>query len=92
MNVILIGFSSFVFVIGVYELKTGKMIAGEIKWLNTPLKVRVSATLLLLISMYYLYTNMVTTGMEYMSLLIGGICGYILTSDKKQQEKRNKKR
>ena len=88
MNVILIGFSSFVFVIGIYELKTGKMLGCEIKWLNTPIKIRVSASVLLLISSYYLFTNMVATGMEYMSLLIGGVCGYILTSDKKKQDRK----
>jgi len=83
MHVVFIGFCSFVFVMGIYELRTGKIPGGDIKWLNTPFKVRVSAAGLLLISMFYLFTNMVSSGMEYMSLVVGGVCGYIITSGKK---------
>jgi len=90
MNVILIGFCSFIFVIGVYEMRTGKIPAGEIKWLNTPFKVRISAVLFLLISSYYLFTNMASTGIEFVSLVVGGMCGSRMTSGKKHQDKRKK--
>jgi hypothetical protein len=78
MDVILIGFFSFVFVIGVYEVIIGKTPGNQMKWyfgLNTPKKIRIAASISILISSLYISSHKPISTIQYILLVFGIVCG-----------------
>jgi hypothetical protein len=74
---------SFVFVIGLYEVITGKMPSGQMKWyfgLNTPIKVRLAASFSILFIAIIVFTHKPHSIIQYIWLLVGFVCGLVVVS------------